>query len=216
MVVQCANFDDLLALPARRQHRTLLPIVNIDRLTIKVLVIASAKVAHLFILTIIVRNFSLCPIVLTDYLLRRILRINLLWVVYSGWLLLLIVGLGLWNLTPIDQLFIAWLCCRFFDTSRPIWIYICLDYFRFRLLITWMIVIIGDPGSFSKLLLDLLNLCLPQPSKVIPNFVAQVPVQLHDALLGRLANILQRVRQTLRSKGETLAQLVLVDLLVFG
>lgn len=79
-----------------------------------------------------------------------------------------------------------------------------------------MIVIIGDPGSFSKLLLDLLNLCLPQPSKVIPNFVAQVPVQLHDALLGRLANILQRVRQTLRSKGETLAQLVIVDLLVFG
>lgn len=49
MVVQGRDLDDLLALPASRQHRARLPVVDIDGLFIKVFVVLPAEVASLLV-----------------------------------------------------------------------------------------------------------------------------------------------------------------------
>ena len=45
MIIQTSDLDDLLALPARRQHRALFPVVNINRFLVEILIILSAEVA---------------------------------------------------------------------------------------------------------------------------------------------------------------------------
>ena len=49
VVVESLDLDDLLALPACGEHGTLPPIVDIDRLCVKCLVILSTELADLFI-----------------------------------------------------------------------------------------------------------------------------------------------------------------------
>ena len=52
VLVQTLDFHDLLALPACSQHRAFLPVVDINRLLIKVLVEPTAEVADLLVLVI--------------------------------------------------------------------------------------------------------------------------------------------------------------------
>jgi len=51
MIVNGLNLNDLLTLPARRQHGTFLPVVNVDAFLVKVLIESTAEVANLLILT---------------------------------------------------------------------------------------------------------------------------------------------------------------------
>ena len=41
--------DDLVALPAPSQHRTLLPVVEIDRVRVELGVVPAAKIAHVIV-----------------------------------------------------------------------------------------------------------------------------------------------------------------------
>lgn len=49
MLVHLLDFNDLVTLPTRRQHRALLPIVNIDRLSVKTRIVPIAKTACLLL-----------------------------------------------------------------------------------------------------------------------------------------------------------------------
>jgi hypothetical protein len=62
MLVQRGHLNDLLTLPTGGQHGALLPVVNINRLLVKVFVVAPTKVANLFILIVIEWIFA--PVVI--------------------------------------------------------------------------------------------------------------------------------------------------------
>ena len=49
MFVKTTDLNDLFALPASRQHRALLPVVDIDRLLVEIFVVLAAEVARLLI-----------------------------------------------------------------------------------------------------------------------------------------------------------------------
>lgn len=49
MLVQAADLNDLFTLPARREHRAFLPVVNINRLFIEVFIILAAEIARFFV-----------------------------------------------------------------------------------------------------------------------------------------------------------------------
>lgn len=51
VLVHLRDLDYLLALPARRQHGTLLPVMDIDRLLVEVLVERPAEIANLLVLS---------------------------------------------------------------------------------------------------------------------------------------------------------------------
>jgi len=62
MLIQGVHLNDLLTLPTGGKHWAILPVVNVDRLLVKVLVEASAEIADLFILIHVKRLFG--PVVL--------------------------------------------------------------------------------------------------------------------------------------------------------
>ena len=49
VLIERLDLDNLLTLPAGRQHRTLLPVVYVNGFFVEVLVVLAAEVAHFFI-----------------------------------------------------------------------------------------------------------------------------------------------------------------------
>ena len=49
MLIQLLDFNDLVTLPARHEHRALLPVVDVDRLSVKRRVVPVAERTHLLI-----------------------------------------------------------------------------------------------------------------------------------------------------------------------
>ena len=211
VVIQGAYLYHLLAFPTGSQHGTLLPIVNINWFAVEVFVIATAEVANLLIFFEIVRNFLRAIIVHCRWILLEL-----------GWVWVRLIYTVSYcrcpELTLVSKLFDALLCCRLFYSPSSIWINICLNYFRFLLLMTWIIrcISVGDSWYFSKLLLNLIYLCLSQTCKWTSNIITNVSIKFYYALLSWLTDILQGVRESFWTEWKTLLKLIVINLLIFG
>ena len=199
MVVQSLDLNYLLTLPAGREHGAFLPVVDVDRLLVEHLIVASAKVTGFVI------NFRALILKILLALHRR--------------LLVKVLGLGLL------------LSCRLISTSAALWLsrarrgasfssaWVDIGrYDRFSLL---LLGLLGHNkpaicSRFCQHLLDLVDLCLTKAAELCPDFVAEIPVQLHDALLGWLADILERMDQAKCTKIEALVELLLRNVPNFG
>ena len=92
MFVKTTDLNNLLALPASRQHWALLPVVDIDRLLVEVLIILTAEVASLFVDlfgTILSRRLCLSrrwtlPVMIRIHLLLGTLHIILRILIHGG------------------------------------------------------------------------------------------------------------------------------------
>ena len=60
VLIERLDLNDLLTLPAGRQHRTLLPVVYVNGFFVEVLVVLAAEVAHFFIHFLSVGVFCRC------------------------------------------------------------------------------------------------------------------------------------------------------------
>ena len=145
VVVQRGNLDHLLTLPARRQHRALFPVVNIDGLLVEVLIEVAAEVAcpiiHLFLAVAILGILVV---------LVNLLHLLLL----SGHLLLLASYLLLLSTTLCFGL--DGFCCATFGSS---WIDVSLDN-RFLALLGRRLILVVAPFGFSEQRLNLIDLGL--------------------------------------------------------
>ena len=113
------------------------------------------------------------------------------------------------------------------DLRAPHLVEIVIDFF-FLFLKSWLIFLKSWLFQFWRLgsettsfglcqhLFYLINLSLPQALKPSLDFVAQIPVELNYALLGRLAYFLQRVYQSGSAKVETLVELLVRNVANFG
>ena len=200
MVVQGLDLNDLLTLPAGREHGALLPVVDVDRLLVEHLIVASAKVARFFI------N-------------GRALILKILLVLHRR---LLVEVLGLLGLLLGCRLIASsaalWLCrARRGASFSSTWVDIGRDD-RFSLLLLGLLWHNKSAISsrFCQHLLDLVDLSLTKAAELCPDFVTEIPVQLHDALLGGLAYVLERMDQAKSAEIEALVELLLRNVSDFG
>ena len=186
--------------------------MNVNWFAVEVLVITAAEVANLLIFFKIVWNFLWAIIIHCGWILLELRRVHVRWLIYT------ICHSRRTELTFVSQLFDALLCCRFFDASSSLRINICLNYFRFLLLMTrtHRCVSIRDSWHFSELLFNLVYLCLSQTFKWTSNLIPKVSIKFDYTLLGWLADILKGVRKSFGTKWKTLLELVVINLLIFG
>ena len=135
VIVQGLNLDDLLALPAGREHWTLLPVMYIDWLVIEAFIVAFTKVASLLILRLALRCHSWSEILLLWR--RKILccHLTLIWCLRGS---------------------LSW------SAVISTWPYICLNN---RLILLFSAFLVGHDkiiisSGFSQHLLNLVNLGL--------------------------------------------------------
>ena len=69
MLVQSWNFDNLLTLPTSCQQRTFFPVMNINRLLVKVFIVTSTEIANLFVTIIFINRIIniACKHIVTNY-----------------------------------------------------------------------------------------------------------------------------------------------------
>jgi len=192
MIVQCLNLNDLLTLPAGREHWALLPVVYIDRLLVEWFVIPPAEVARFVI--------HGCALVL------KILLILHCWLLVKNLIILLCCRF-------IGAAIALWLSCmRRWSSFGSFWVDIGLN----DLLSLLLLGLLGHDkstisSSFCQHLLNLIYLCLTKATKFSFDFITKIPVKLNNASLCWLAYVLEGVNQPNRTEIQTFVKLLLGD-----
>ena len=167
MLIQTANLNDLLTLPARRQKRALLPIVNINRLFVEIIIILAAEITRLLIdilFTIVGRLGLTRSWTLT--ILPRIYLLLSLHIILSG--LLIRCGTALPSLccTYTSSFLEATTSCAALRSHR-----VNIRRNHFLSLLRSSLRRQVSTISFSQKLLDLVNLSLSKSAKSAFNII---------------------------------------------
>ena len=199
MFIQRGDFDNLLTLPACRQHRALFPIVNIYALFIEGFVVLSTEVANLLDI------FTLLVLCLFLSFVGRLLLV----------ILLLITAIGVFILLEF-RLRILIDCCFSFSwgslggaSSGSSRVDVGGDYFLPLGRTSLELIIYRSSACLSQHTFDLVDLGLTESTKFTSDVVAEVSVELNDAALSRLSDVLQGMGQSCCAVVQTHVKLVL-------
>jgi len=188
--IEGTNLNDLLAFPACRQHRARLPIVDIDWLFIKILVVCSTEVAAFLVnfvtviwLCSVARRWTLTVLRVWIHLLLGTHFVR--WVASIARSTCLVTSTSRWTTFLVEI---------FDGTFRSLWIDICrynfLTMLRCRLRRVATV-------CFCQQSLYLLDLSLAKSTECASYIIAQIPVQLDYAALSWLSDVLKSVNKTL-------------------
>ena len=118
MFIKRGDLNDLLALPARCQHRTFLPVMDINWLFIEVLIVHATEIANFFVNLLSISIVTL--IILIIFLLS--------WLLLSSWLVLLEVLLVFILLLGSLSIYLSRCFCLW--CSRSVWNWATFCAFR--------------------------------------------------------------------------------------